>query len=154
MTAEPSKKTVMDRMETFFKIATPLGAIIAFLVGIYHYRDTRNEEFRKAYWDKRYNVYEEVSHLASRVANAGSQDQLDSVKSDFWILYTGKSMLVEDLHVYDALKSYGRTLNRAVFPDSMPVLQEKAHLISKACRISLKETWEPVPVNEIKAMEN
>lgn len=150
---EKTKPSFFNQLETVFKIATPIGAVIAFLIGIYHYRNTQAEEFKRTYWEKRFQVYEDVCQLSAHIANAKSLWEIDSMKHDFWILYTGKSMLVEDLHVYNALKSFGRTLDHIAYPDSMPVLQNKAHMISHACRKSLKETWEPVPVSEIKSLD-
>lgn len=150
---EEKKTNFFDSIEKLLKIATPIGAIIAFVLGIYHYRDSQAEDFKRTYWEKRYNVYEEACLVSSQLANVTSQAQLDSLKSSYWITFTGKSMLVEDLHVYDAMTSFGQSLNRAVYPDSLKILISKAHVISRACRTSLKETWEPVPVSELKSME-
>jgi len=150
---EQKKTSFFDAIEKLLKVATPIGAIIAFGLGIYHYRDSQAEDFKRTYWEKRYNVYEEACLVSSKLANVTSQAQLDSLKSSYWITFTGKSMLVEDLHVYDAMTSFGETLNKALYPDSLKVLISKAHAISRACRTSLKETWEPVPVSELKSME-
>jgi len=148
-----TKTNFFDGVEKFLKIATPVGAIIAFVLGIYHYRDSQAEDFKRTYWEKRYSVYEQATLVSSQAANANSQAALDSLKPLYWITFTGKSMLVEDLHVYNAMTSFGESLNRATYPDSMKVLITKAHAISRACRTSLKETWEPVPVTELNAME-
>ncbi len=150
---EKQKTSGLDRLETVFKIFTPVGAIVAFLVGIYHYRDTRSEDFRKAYWDKRYNVYEELSTISSRIANATDSVDMDSLKRHFWILYSGKSIMVEDLHVMNSLKSFASSLAPTAYPDSLHVLRKKSHIIAHACRISLKETWDPVSVQEIKTLD-
>jgi hypothetical protein len=150
---EQKKTNFFGSIEKWLKVATPIGAIIAFVLGIYHYRDSQAEDFKRTYWEKRYNVYEEACLVSSQLANVTSQAQLDSLKSSYWITFTGKSMLVEDLHVYDAMTSFGESLNQALYPDSMKVLISKAHAISRACRTSLKETWEPVPVSELKSME-
>jgi len=151
---EETKHSYFRQLDKFFKIVTPIGAIVAFCIGIYHYRDSQAEDFKRAYWEKRYVVYEEICQLSAQVANANSSMQLDSMKREYWVAFTGKSMLVEDLHVYDAMTSFGSSLNHAVYPDSLLQLVRKAHAISRACRTSLKETWEPVPVSELKAMEN
>ena len=150
---EQKKTNFFHSIQHLFKIATPIGAIIAFGLGVYHYRDTQAEDFKRTYWEKRYKVYEEACLVSSQAANASSQAELDSLKSQYWITFTGKSMLVEDLHVYNAMTSFGESLNRALYPDSMKILISKAHAISKTCRTSLKETWEPVPLVELEAME-
>ena len=92
--------------------------------------------------------------VSSQLANATDTIQFDSLKNQFWVLYSGTAMLVEDDHVHKAMYLFGETLNRAEYPDSLPPLQTKAHDISHACRKSLKETWEPVPVSEIQTMDN
>ena len=143
----------MHRLESFLKIITPLGAVIAFFIGIYHYRDTKEDEFKRSYWEKRYDVYEHLSQMSSHIANAGSQLELDSFKHQFHVLHSGRLILVQDLHVFNAVESFGKTLNSAVFPDSLNSLHLKARNIGQACRASLKETWEPVPVSELKEME-
>ncbi len=150
---EQKKTSFFDAIEQFLKVATPIGAIVAFGIGIYHYRDSQAEDFKRTYWEKRYSVYEDACLVSSQLANVSSQAALDSLKSSFWITFTGKSMLVADEHVFNAMTSFGESLNDAVYPDSLNVLITKAHAISKACRTSLKETWEPVPVNELKSME-
>jgi len=150
---EQKKTNFFNSLEQFFRFATPIGAIVAFGIGIYHYRDSQAEDFKRTYWEKRYAVYEQATLVSSQAANANSQSALDSIKPLYWITFTGKSMLVEDLHVYDAMTSFGESLNRALYPDSMKILIKKAHAISRACRTSLKETWEPVPLNELEAME-
>ena len=150
---EEKKTNFFDSLEQFLKIATPIGAIVAFGIGIYHYRDSQAEDFKRTYWEKRYAVYEEACLVSSQLANVSSQAELDSLRSSYWITFTGKSMLVEDLHVYDAMSSFGQSLDHAVYPDSLKILIAKSHDISRACRTSLKETWEPVPLIELKAME-
>ena len=47
MRMEKKKNQFFDTLETILKIATPIGAIVAFLIGIYHYRDSQAEEFKK-----------------------------------------------------------------------------------------------------------
>ncbi|HEX5112958.1 MAG TPA: hypothetical protein VFV79_08930 [Saprospiraceae bacterium] len=150
---EQKKANFFDSLEQFLKIGTPIGAIVAFVIGVYHYRDSQAEDFKRTYWEKRYAVYEQATLVSSQAANANSQEQLDSLKPLYWITFTGKSMLVEDLHVFNAMTSFGESMNRALYPDSMKILISKAHAISKACRTSLKETWEPVPLVELEAME-
>ncbi len=151
---ESTKTNFYESLEKIFKAATPIGAIVAFGIGIYHYRDSQAEDFKRVYWEKRYDVYKEICLISSEAANVTSASELDSARKEFWTAFTGKSMLVEDLHVYDALTSFGSSLNSASYPDSLRLLVTKAHAISRACRTSLKETWEPVPVGEIKALEN
>jgi len=149
---EKSSPSFLSGLETFLKFATPIGAIIAFLVGIYHYRDEQAEEFKKEYWNKRYDVYEELNVLASAISNTKNLPQFDSLSTAFWILYRGKTVLVEDKHVYDAMKSFGESMKHATLPDSLHTLQTKAVTLGNACRLSLKETWEPIPVSEIRTI--
>jgi len=149
---EKSTPSFISGLETFLKFATPIGAIIVFLVGIWHYKDSLSEEFKKEYWKKRYEVYEQLNDLAASIASTDDPSISDSLSREFWIMYRGRIILVEDKHVYEAMKSYGETLDHAKIPDSLHTLQRKAIDLANACRLSLKETWEPVPLNEIRTM--
>jgi hypothetical protein len=42
------KSPLLSGLETFLKFATPIGAVIAFLIGIYHYRATEETKFEQA----------------------------------------------------------------------------------------------------------
>ena len=150
---EKKKNQFFDTLETTLKIATPIGAIVAFLIGIYHYRDSQAEEFKKTYWEKRYKMYEEISHLAGQLSHPTSKAAFDSLGHEFAVLYAGKSVLVEDTHVARAMQSFRATMKRAVYPDSLERVKAEATRISHACRLSLQETWEPVPILEIKTMD-
>lgn len=143
-----------EGLETFLKLVTPIGAVIAFLVGIYHYKDTKTQEFKKEFWLKRYELYQEVNDLTSEIANTTDSIRYDSLSREFWTLYWGKSILLEDKHVFHAMQSFGTSLKKEIEPDSMKALQNKSMLLGHACRLSLKETWEPIPIKELEEMDN
>jgi hypothetical protein len=140
-------------IEDFFRLATPVGAIIAFLIGVYHYRDAKAEEFKKEFWEKRYAVYEELSELTSRIANQSDTTSIDSLSEAFWTMYWGKVVLVEDKNVYEAIRDFGRTLDHVKLPDSTYMLREKSINVSNACRQSLNNTWQPIPLHVVRTLD-
>lgn len=143
---EKPKSHLISMLEGFLRFATPLGAVIAFLVGIYHYQDMKREEFKKEFWEYRYEVYKHLTDITSSIANTTDTLTHDSLSREFWIVFWGKSILIEDREVYESMRDFGRSLDHAVLPDSLFVLRKSALHVSNACRQSLRSTWEPVPL--------
>jgi hypothetical protein len=63
---------------------------------------------------------------------------------EFWVKYWGTSALLADHHVMNAMHNFAASLDRAILPDSLAVLQRKSIALGHACKLSLKETWEPL----------
>ena len=138
-----------------------IGIIIASstaIFGIFKYQKTRKEEFEKEFWKKRYDHYERILELTSAIAVA---DQLNDVKQEikeFRQYYWGKLAMIENQVVCDAMIDFGLELDRLeqqTQPDLAP-LKIHTYNLARACRKSLQETWEPVPLDDIthKAIEN
>lgn len=138
-----------------------IGIIIASstaIFGIFKYHKTRKEEFEKEFWKKRYEHYEKILELTSAIAVS---DQLSDVKKEikeFRQFYWGKLAMIENQVVNDAMIDFGQELDRLeqhANPDLTP-LKIHTYNLARACRKSLQETWEPVPLDDIehKAYEN
>lgn len=151
---ENPKSKWVSGLEALLRYATPLGAITAFLVGIYHYQDTKREEFKKEFWERRYEVYNHLTDVTASIANTPDSVSFDSLCREFWIIFWGKSILIEDREVYESMRDFGTSIDRAVLPDSVFILREKALHVSNSCRQSLRSTWEPVPLKSgVRATE-
>jgi len=146
------RRSIGDRLENWLKIITPLGAIAVFAAGIYQYKDTQHEEFRRIYWESRLEVYRELVTATSTVVNTPDSTARERAVQDFWEIYWGHIVLVEDRHVYEAMRSFGASLERAVYPDSLPALRLKSLHVGQACRLSLQETWAPIPASLIRSI--
>lgn len=138
-----------------------IGMVIASFtagVGIIKYHKTRKEEFEKEFWKKRYEHYERILELTSAIAVA---DKLSDVKQqikEFRQYYWGKLAMIENQVVLNAMVDFGLELDRLELqtePDLDP-LKIHTYNLARACRKSLQETWEPVPLDDIthKVLEN
>jgi len=149
----PLKLSAGQKLENVLRIATPIGAIFVFLVGLFQYRNTQEDDFRRSFWQNRYDAYKELVNSASGCVNAPDDTARIAAAAEFWTAYWGHITLVEDHHVYKAMREFGMTLDRAIFPDSVGILRHKAYSLGQACRTSLQETWAPVPLEAIRKMD-
>ena len=138
--------------------ATWIGLAVTFatlVFGIYQYHSTKREEFRQAFWQKQYETYKEVTEIAAAIAIA---DDLDAVKEErerFWQLYWGSMAIIENRNVFDAMVEFGEDLrDQTVRGHSSSGLLQLSYNLARACRESLKSTWEPVQIDDIPAQRS
>jgi hypothetical protein len=153
-----------SRFERWIKILGGLGAIFVFCNGIYQYNRTAHEatdqqsktasqEFRKRFWEEQVKVYDEASSSASEIAMSDRVDSPEAGKwrHEFWTLYWGRLSILENLEVKTAMVKYGEELS--LIENQMKQhpgnLKQLSYALARACRRSLKVTWEPVPVDDI-----
>ena len=141
------------RIQQFVRFAAPIGALVVFINGVVQYRNSQEDDFRRTYWQIRYDNYKNLVASTSAVANA--PDSLSHAEAGrvFWQNYWGEIVMVEDHHVYGAMRDFGQALDRAVYPDSLETLRMKSYHVGQACRRSLEETWSPVPIKQIRSLE-
>jgi len=135
----------MDAKETadlVIKAVGLIGAAIAFGVGLWQYRDTKQKEFYVELWNKRLAVYVQASEAAAKISVAKSLDETIESRRTFWSLFFGPMSIVEDLEVKEAMQAFGREL-RAVESGAQPMesLQQPSYRLSTALRDSLSRTW-------------
>ena len=56
-----------SRYEQLVKNLTMLGAVCAFAWGLYEHFDTKQMEFRKAFWEKQYALYTRATQAAGPI---------------------------------------------------------------------------------------
>jgi oligoendopeptidase F len=118
--------------------------------GIYQYSHSKDQEFRKAFWEKQYQLYSEATDIAAKISVAKDLQNVEKERAEFWYLYYGKMSIVENKAVYDAMVTYGKKLESLEEAGrTSPELKQLAYNLSRACRESLKATWEPVPLDDI-----
>ena len=71
--------------------------------GIYQYSHSKDQEFRKAFWEKQYQLYSEVTDVAAKIAVADDLESVENERAKFWHLYYGKMSIVENKAVYERL---------------------------------------------------
>jgi hypothetical protein len=147
------KDSALAQLERILRVITPIGAVAVFLAGIIQYTDTKDDEFRRTVWEARYAIYKDVMASAGAVVHTRDSASRQSAQLDFERTYHGHVHLLEDEHVYTAMRVFDESMTRAIWPDSFEVLQQKCRLIGLACRKSLQETWEPVSMHAVRELE-
>ncbi|WP_299229093.1 hypothetical protein [uncultured Psychroserpens sp.] len=142
-------------VDRIFKIVATIATLSTILVGIFNYSDKKEGEFRKVFWEKRFEFYQKVTDLAAAIAIAKDLESVKDEREKFWILYWGKLSMIEDQAVFDAMVNYGDHLfNQEKMGQKAYGLKQRSYLLARACRNSLKETWEPVVLDDIKENMN
>lgn len=112
-------------------------------------RDTasRENEFRKPFWDKQLALYFEATNVASTIATLPSADpERKDAEKRFWQLYWGPLVAVEDegvkvakLHFRNCLKGYDvKCLSE---PGRTDQLQSLSLALANSCRASISKSW-------------
>lgn len=133
-------------MERFFKYTTPLLALLGFIWAIYEYTDTarmsanvRVIEAAKPLNDKRFELYVEVTKLASVIATSGNQAVVEESVARFKQLYWGELGLVEGKEVTKAMVQFKAGLDEGAQPET---LQGLSLALAQACRDELRAAWD------------
>jgi hypothetical protein len=155
-TEEPHESgggNLLGRIQQFVRFAAPIGALVVFINGVVQYKNSQEDDFRRTYWQTRYDNYKDLVASTSAVINASDSVSRAEAERVFWQNYWGEIVMVEDHHVYAAMRDFGEALQRAVYPDSIEALRIKSYHVGQACRRSLEETWAPVPLKQIRLLE-
>ena len=127
-----------------------IATMATIIVGIVQYNHSKDQEFRKAFWEKQYKLYSEVTEIAAKIAVSDDLNDVADERANFWHLYYGKMSIVENKAVYDAMVAFGRKLESLEKSGGAAFeLRLFAYNLARACRESLKDTWEPVPLDDI-----
>jgi hypothetical protein len=149
---------------------TALIAGIGFYIGIYQFteqqkeseknrimelderKQTRELEFRKRFWEEQISLYKRITTTAAKIASSTEDYSIDEKEArNFWIYYWGEASMIEDSNVYNAMLLFGENLNRYLqnrgeYKDS---LSTYSYRLARACRNSLKNTWQPVKIDTL-----
>ncbi|WP_430411029.1 hypothetical protein [Kordia sp.] len=133
-------------------VAGVLIAVTTAIFGIIKFSQTKKEEFKKEFWQKRYENYERVLELASKIAVTENLEKTPEEIVEFRQYYWGKLSMIEDQQVYDAMIQFENKLKYLEGSESndFSELKNASYDLARACRNSLKETWEPVILEDLK----
>jgi hypothetical protein len=139
----------MNEHETL-NLLTAAGACVVFIVGVLKYVDTRNKEFRQAFWQKQFDVFVRATRAAAKIAIAPDIESVKSERQEFWSLYWGELSILENEDVRKAMVAYGDRLKPIEGGNgNIDDLKDLSYNLARACRESLKKTWEPVPLDDV-----
>ena len=83
------------------------------LAGIYQYSHSKEQEFRRAFWEKQFGLYNEVTEFAAKIAAADDLKSVENERLSFWHLYWGRMSIVENQAVFDAMVAFGGALKES-----------------------------------------
>ena len=162
---------VKSTMENKIKIISVILALLTIISGIYQYKKTSDENFKKAFWEKRYDLYTQAINHTSDIANSNSLKESEKSRKEFWKLYWGNMSLIEDSSTEQAMVKFGKFLSAC---ESGVITQEKcfedssnndnlgftvyrsenlkrlSFELAHCARDSLKNTWDPVGIESLK----
>lgn len=140
----------LTSVDLITKVVPACVAIAAVVIGIFQYQNTKNMEFRQRFWEERLKLYQEACSAASTIATAKTLADSQQQQSEFWQLYWGRLSLIEDREVMTAMVRFGNELREATdHSASKQALEQRSYELARACRNSLKRTWEPAPMDDI-----
>lgn len=111
---------------------------------------SKKQEYLQKFWQERLKLYEEVTLAAGQIASSRTLDDARTPIGIFWRLYWGPLSILEDRAVLSAMVTFGKKLKEAEAGEIMLMeLQTKAYDLARACRKSLKNTWNPLDLDDI-----
>jgi hypothetical protein len=130
-------------LESWVKILTLAGAVVAFIWGVYQFKsnqrnqaETRRIEAKRPFLDWQLKLYTEATQAAATISTSSSKEEIDSAKLRFWSLYWGELALVEDKHVEAAMVQLGSAIDQGKVGKEVQTLSLN---LTHACRDSLAE---------------
>jgi len=125
-------------IESSAKVAATIIAISGFLFGVWKFAEESERGFRKPYWEKSISLYFEATSATATIASTTDETERSAAINDFWRLYWGPLVLVEDNQVSAEMIKYGNCLKNDCSPAD---LKRLSFSLAKAARQSLAETW-------------
>lgn len=133
--------------------------VITVLYGGWQYRKSKEEEFRKRFWEEQYALYSKAVSAAAVIVTAEDFNSVSAARQEFWQLYWGPMCMLEDPQVATAMVEFGGLLTQAEKagessqqPAAGPFRREfrkAAHDLAHSMRESLSRTWQPVDLGEL-----
>ena len=149
MTIEKGK-VVVDALDVVAKIA--VAAIVGIWV-LHTYPDTREKDFRKAYWDKQMSLLFDATETTAKIATLSANDpkRINAVAA-FWQLYWGPMTVVESKcercdPVDQAMIRFGRCLKdpaaeKPVDACDTQELEQRSIALGKLVKDSIGLSWD------------
>jgi hypothetical protein len=136
---------IINNWEIISGLLVALGGMIGFFI-------TKNIEFKKEFWAKQYENYERVLELASTITVSEDLDSVQQEIKEYRQYYWGKLAMIEDQNVFNAMIKYNSELKFLEGSEGTDFLelQNRTYDLARACRLSLKKTWSPVRISDLK----
>lgn len=157
-----------DRFRGFqaiMKVATALGAVLVFFVGVGRWHDeqaqlvetriaaeqsARDREFRRELWLRQVDVLGEVADASSRIAAYVEDDDavdFNTAVRDYERLYWSNITFVDSselVQAMDALRNEVRLYREGLIPlsglNAQDRVKQRAHGVAEACRTAIRES--------------
>lgn len=154
--------------DDWLKLCSMAGAVILFISSLLTFYYTKLQEFRKAFWEKQFDLYGRATRAASLIAIADDVEKVKNERTEFWSLYWGELSTIENANVLGAMVDFGKRLQALEHPGSVQLTKiensEALHEsngqatdlrllschLAIACRESLDETWKPTQIDDLK----
>jgi hypothetical protein len=85
-----------DHLVKYIPLITAVVSVAGFLVGIHRFNITRENEFKKYFWEKQLDYYMDASRSAAKLATIGDKNARSAVYQEFLELYHGPMVIFED----------------------------------------------------------
>jgi hypothetical protein len=141
---------------------TLLLAVAGVVIGVWQYRETNSEQYKKEIWSAQKELFELAITAATTIANGESLEAVSGARGDFWRLYWGNLAMLESRNVESAMVKFGNKLReceKSKDPGCFPVpggysteLQHLALNLAHCARDTLRTTWEPVDIGKLTAV--
>jgi len=141
-------------LESLLDAIPYMMTVITISIGIYQYWDKRKQDYRRQIWEEQKQLYFQATKAASRIALFETLDNSLEDRKIFWTLYYGQLAILENRAVELAMKNYGDLLEdmeTGTIDYSKSMLQNMSLNLAIACRNSLKETWKPITLDDLKS---
>lgn len=142
-------KTLIEAVDVIAKV------VIAIVAGVWvwhTYPESKEKDFRMAYWDHQMTLFFEATQAASQIATLPAEDprKAEATKK-FWELYWGQMIVIETKNdkdpVAQAMIHFGKCL---IEPGEQEPsnkcgnqeLKNRAWQLGKACRDSIGTSWD------------
>ncbi len=142
---------------------TLLIAAVGVAIGLWQYRDTNSEQYKKEIWSAQKALFEDAITAATNIANGDNLDSVAYWRRRFWNLYWGNLAMLESQNVESAMVRFGGILGaceqnnnpnapncfKPVPGNSRTDLQLAALNLAHCARDTLRTTWERADIGPL-----
>jgi len=119
--------------DLWIKSIALVGAIVGAGWTIYTYVDSKEKEFYSVFWNRKMDLYINVSEAASILATTDSLDEFIKRRAEFWGFFYGRLSIVEDDSVKVAMEAFTAYFPHEEIPQKLPLgIGHQAYVLSLA----------------------
>ncbi len=126
---------------------TVIGAIAAFLFGVYQYADKKKQSNKEPFLKEQLRLCFEASNAVARLTIEPDKEKWEEARHDFWRLYYGVLCVVEDPDVEEVMFALGKRIPQpessppAVIPISDDAFRNSSIELAHAARRLILKNW-------------